>query len=305
MTLFVARRAFSALVTLLVMSVVVFVLSRLSGDPRHLLLGEFATAEDFRILGEQLGLDQPLPVQYVTFISRAVMGDLGRSIQAHQPVGEMIAQRFPATLELATVAFGLTLVLSVGLGVATAVRRDTWIDTAGKVIALVGQSVPAFWLGIVLIFVVSLNLGLLPTSGRGDVRYVILPAIALSANVTAAIVRLLRGGMLDALDAEYVKLARVKGVGEAHIAWVHCLRNAALVPLTYAGIVLGHFLTGSIVVETVFGWPGVGLLALQAVQTRDYPLLQGVVLVFAAIYVAVAFVVDLLYSVLDPRVRVG
>lgn len=300
---FIARRAGSAILTLLVMSVIVFGLSRLSGDPRYLLLDEYATPEDFVILGEQLGLDKPLPVQFWVFLSHAIVGDLGQSISAHQPVTQVIADRFPATLQLAAAAFIGTIVVAVLLGVITAMRRDTWIDLAGKLVALVGQSVPSFWLGIVLIFVVALQLGLLPTAGRGDWRNLILPAVALSANATAALTRLLRGAMLDALDAEYVKLARSKGASELKIAWVHSLRNAGLVPLTYAGIVLGQFLTGSIVVETVFGWPGVGLLALQAVQTRDYPLLQGVVLTFAATYVSIAFVVDLLYGILDPRVR--
>lgn len=300
---FIARRAGSAILTLLVMSVLVFGLSRLSGDPRYLILDEYATPDDFRILGEQLGLDKPLPVQFWVFLSHAVVGDLGQSISARQPVTQVIADRFPATLQLAAVAFLGTIVVAVLLGVLTAMRRDTWVDLTGKLVALVGQSVPSFWLGIVLIFVVALRLELLPTAGRGDWRNLILPAIALSANATAALTRLLRGGMLDALDAEYVKLARSKGASELKIAWVHCLRNAGLVPLTYAGIVLGQFLTGSIVVETVFGWPGVGLLALQAVQTRDYPLLQGVVLAFAATYVSIAFVVDLIYGLLDPRVR--
>lgn len=303
MITFVTRRAASALLTILVMSLLVFGLSRLSGDPRYLLLDEYATPEDFRLLGEQLGLDKPLPVQFWTFLSHAVVGDLGQSINVHQPVTTVIADRFPATLQLAAAAFLLTLVVAVLLGVITAMRRDTWIDVTGKLVALFGQSVPSFWFGIVLIFVVALQLGLLPTAGRGDWRNLILPAVALSANATAALTRLLRGAMLDALDAEYVKLARSKGASEMAIAWVHCLRNAGLVPLTYAGIVLGQFLTGSIVVETVFGWPGVGLLALQAVQTRDYPLLQGVVLAFAATYVSIAFVVDLIYGMLDPRVR--
>ncbi len=253
MVAFVARRAGSALLTLLVMSVLVFGLSRLSGDPRYLLLDEYATPEDFRLLGEQLGLDKPLPFQFWTFLSHAVVGDLGQSINAHQPVTKVISDRFPATLQLAAVAFLLTVVVAVLLGVITAMRRDTWIDLTGKLVALLGQSVPSFWLGIVLIFVVALQLGLLPTAGRGDWRNLILPAVALSANATAALTRLLRGAMLDALDAEYVKLARSKGVSEMAIAWVHCLRNAGLVPLTYAGIVLGQFLTGSIVVETVFG----------------------------------------------------
>lgn len=303
MTRFVARRVASAVLTLLVMSVLVFGLSRLSGDPRYLMLDEYATPEDYRLMGEQLGLDQPVAVQYAKFIGQAVRGDLGRSVQARIPVATMITDRFPATLQLAGAALLLTLILSLPLGVLTATHRGTWIDTLGRVIALAGQSIPAFWLGIVLIFVVAVQLGWLPTAGRGDLRNLVLPALALSANSMAALTLLLRSSMLDSLDAEYVKLARIKGASPAAIAWVHALRNAALVPFTYAGIVLGHFLTGSIVVETVFGWPGMGQLALQAVQTRDYTLLQGVVLFFALIYVSIAFVIDLAYGALDPRVR--
>jgi len=300
---FVARRAGSAILTLLVMSVLVFGLSRLSGDPRYLLLDEYATDEDFRIMGERLGLDQPLVLQYGRFLGQALVGDLGRSVQARLPVTQMIAERFPATLQLAGAALLFTLTVSVFLGVITATRRGTWVDGLGRVVALVGQSVPAFWLGIVLIFLVAVQLGWLPTAGRGDWRYLVLPAVTLSANSMAALTLLLRGAMLDALEAEYVKLARIKGASGLKIAWVHALRNASLVPFTYAGIVLGHFLTGSIVVETVFGWPGIGQLALQAVQTRDYQLLQGVVLFFAVIYVSIAFLIDLAYGVLDPRVR--
>jgi peptide/nickel transport system permease protein len=302
MLLFVARRAVSALLTLLAMSVLVFGLARLSGDPRYLMLDEYANRADFEALGRYLGLDRPLHEQYTRFLGQVVTGDLGTSPQVHQPVAQLIAERFPATLQLAGTAFVLTIVISTLLGVLTAINRGTWLDRVGKVAALLGQSVPSFWLGIVLIFVVSVTLGLLPTAGRGDWKNLILPAFTLSVYSTGALTLLLRGAMLDTLDAEYVKLARAKGVTQRRIFWVHCLRNAALVPFTYAGIVLGHFLTGSIVVETVFAWPGVGQLALQAVQTRDYQLLQGVVLVFAMIYIGVAFLVDLVYGLLDPRV---
>ena len=302
MAAFVARRAGSALLTLLAMSVLVFALARISGDPRYLLLDEYANAADFQRLGEYLGIDQPLPIQYARFLQQALRGDLGTSAQVHQPVASIIAERFPATIQLASTAFALTLLVSLFLGVLTATHRGGWLDHAGRVTSLLGQSVPSFWLGIVSIFVISVWLGLLPTGGRGDWHNLILPALTMAAYPTGALTLLLRGAMLETLDAEYVKLARAKGVSQAKITWVHCLRNAALVPFTYAGIVLGHFLTGSIVVETVFAWPGVGQLALQAVKTHDYQLLQGIVLVFALVYICVAFAVDLLYGLLDPRV---
>jgi peptide/nickel transport system permease protein len=267
------------------------------------MLDEFASAEDYQTLGEVLALDKPLYVQYWTFVSRAATGDLGASVYTRRPVTTMISDRFPATVQLAAAAFVLTLLVSILLGVMTAVRRGTVIDLVGRVISLVGQSVPSFWLGLVLIFVFAVGLGWVPTSGRGDWRNLILPALTLSANACAALTLLLRTAMVEALDAEYVKLAKIKGASATRIAWVHCFRNAALLPLTYAGLVLAQMLTGSIIVETVFGWPGVGLLALQAVQTRDYQLVQGVVLVFAAIYVGMALAVDLAYGWLDPRVR--
>jgi peptide/nickel transport system permease protein len=286
------------------MTALVFLLSRLSGDPRYLMLNEYATPEDFRLLGEKLGLDKPIYVQYAKFVAGAAMGNLGESMQARQPVLKMILDRAPGTLQLAGTAYFLIILASTVLVIVTALGRDTWVDRIGKGIAVLGQSVPAFWLGIMLILVFAVQLGWFPTAGRGTWRNLVLPAFTIAANSTAAIMRLLRSAMLDALDAEYVKFARLKGVGEPPIVLIHCLKNAALIPFTYAGIVLGQLLTGSIIVETVFGWPGLGLLALQAVQTRDYPLLQGVVLMFALIYVCIAFVVDLAYLYLDPRTRV-
>lgn len=299
----VAQRLGSALITLIAITLVVFILSRLSGDPRELMLSEYATAEDFSLLSERLGLDKPYYVQYSMFLTKAAAGDLGDSIQARQPVLNLIMQRLPGTLELAGAAFAMILFASTVLGVATAVWRGTLVETTGNVVAVVGQSVPAFWLGIVLIYVFALRLHWLPMAGRGGWENLILPAVTIAANSLAALTRLLSSSMSEALEAEYVKFAHVKSVPPWRIVLVHCLKNAILTPFTYAGIVLGQLLTGSIIVESVFGWPGLGLLALQAVQTRDYPLLQGVVLVFAIIYVGIALLVDVAYAYLDPRIR--
>ncbi|TPE46504.1 ABC transporter permease [Amaricoccus solimangrovi] len=299
----VVKRLGSAFVTLLAISLVVFVLSRMSGDPRELMLSEYATAEDYELLNERLGLDKPYYAQYGVFLADAVRGDLGESIQARQPVLTLILQRLPGTLELAGSAFVAIILASVLLGVATAVWRDTWVETAGNIVAVVGQSVPAFWLGIVLVYVFALTLGWLPMAGRGGWLYLVLPTLTIAANSLAALTRLLSSAMTEAMDAEYVKFANVKSVPPWRVTMVHCLKNAILTPFTYAGIILGQLLTGSIIVETVFGWPGIGLLALQAVQTRDYPLLQGVVLVFAIIYVGIALLVDVAYAYLDPRIR--
>jgi len=301
---FIIIRVFYSIVVLFIVSMIVFGLARMSGDPTDVMLPLDASQEQRDALRQIWGLDKPLPVQYAKFIGNAFQGDFGDSVKwpDHTALG-MVVERFPATLELAGISIVICLILSVPLGVLSAVKKDTPLDFVGKIIALLGQSLPPFWLGIVLIFVFAVNLDLLPTQGRGDVRNLILPAITLGWFPVAAMMRLVRSAMLEVLDAEYVKLARVKGIPEWKVIWKHCLRNAAIPPLTYFGIVAGQLITGAVITETVFSWPGTGLLAIDAIRARDYQVVQAVVIIFAAIFVLSNLVVDILYAYLDPRIR--
>ena len=301
---FIIIRVFYSIVVLFIVSMIVFGLARMSGDPTDVMLPLDASQEQRDALRQIWGLDKPLPVQYAKFIGNAFQGDFGDSVKwpDHTALG-MVVERFPATLELAGISIVICLILSVPLGVLSAVKKDTPLDFVGKIIALLGQSLPPFWLGIVLIFVFAVNLDLLPTQGRGDARNLILPAITLGWFPVAAMMRLVRSAMLEVLDAEYVKLARVKGIPEWKVIWKHCLRNAAIPPLTYFGIVAGQLITGAVITETVFSWPGTGLLAIDAIRARDYQVVQAVVIIFAAIFVLSNLVVDILYAYLDPRIR--
>ena len=300
---FLVRRFFISIITLFVVSVVIFAMSRAAGDPRHVFLDDYSTQEDWDRLTVSLGLDKPYYQQYGIFLSGALRGDLGTSITEKRPVTEIMFERLPATMHLAMVAFGFSILLGVPLGVLSAVRRGTPMDAAGKLIALVGQSAPNFWLGIMLMFFFAVKLDLLPPYGRQTALSIVLPAITLGWYYVAANLRLIRSAMLDALDSEFVKLARAKGVTPAGVIWKHALRNALVPALTFAGVTLGALVTGSLVVETVFAWPGLGQLAIQALFSSDYPLLQGVVMMFTILYVLSALLVDILYAYIDPRIR--
>jgi peptide/nickel transport system permease protein len=300
---YLAQRVVQGLGTLLIISLIVFLLARLSGDPLHIMLSEEASKEDYAIAAKHWGLDRPLTEQYLTFLGNALRGDLGTSIRLRRPATELVWERLPATLQLAGAAIFVSLVIAIPIGVLSAVKRDTPVDYIGKVVALVGQSMPSFWLGIVLIWIFAVMLGWLPASGTGGPQHFILPAVALGWYQVAAVMRLVRSSMLDVLDSEYVKLARIKGVAERGVVWKHCLRNAAIPPLTYIGFIVAVLLTGSIVIETVFAWPGIGLLAIDAVRYRDFPVVQTVVLLYAAKYVVINLLVDVAYVYVDPRIR--
>ena len=300
---YLLQRVAQGLGTLLVISLIVFLLARLSGDPLQIMLPEESTKEDYAIAARYWGLDRSLTEQYLTFLGNALRGDLGTSIRLRRPALELVWERLPATLQLAGAAIFVSLVIAIPIGVLSAVKRDTPLDYIGKVIALIGQSMPSFWLGIVLIWVFAVMLGWLPASGSGGPEHFVLPAIALGWYQVAAVMRLVRSAMLDVLDSEYVKLARIKGVAERGVVWKHCLRNAAIPPLTYIGFIVAVLLTGSLVVETVFAWPGIGLLAIDAVRYRDFPVVQTVVLLYAAKYVVINLLVDVAYVYVDPRIR--
>ncbi len=300
---FLVRRFFISIVTVLLVSVIIFIMSRAAGDPRAMLLDDYSTMEDWDRMGAALGLDKPYYQQYGIFIKDALKGEFGQSIKQGRPAMHIVMERLPATLQLASASFALSLLIGVPLGVLAAVKRGSAIDLFGRAVALVGQSAPPFWLGIMLMFFFSVNLGWVPAFGREDPRGIILPAITLGWFYAAANLRLIRSAMLDVLDSEYIKLARAKGVSSQTVIVKHALRNAVIPALTFAGVTLGALVTGSLVVETVFAWPGLGKLAVDALFALDYAVLQAVVIVFTLLYVAASFTVDILYAFIDPRIR--
>ncbi len=300
---FLVQRLIITLVTLVVVSVIVFVMARASGDPRGLLLDDYAGPDQWEKLGEKLGLNKPLYQQYWIFLKDAFRGDFGESVREKRPVMELIKDPLLATFELGIAAFILSLIVGVPLGVLSSVKRNSLWDQVGKVVALLGQSLPPFWLGIMLIFFFAVKLGWVPASGREGWSSIVLPAITLGWFFVAANLRLVRSAMLDVLDSEYIKLARAKGVSTTVIIWKHALRNALIPPLTYMGITLGAAITGSLIAEVVFAWPGIGRLAVSAMYYSDYSLLQGIVIIFTVLYLAVSLLVDVLYAYVDPRIR--
>lgn len=301
---YIAVRVLQSLLAILVMSVIVFGLARVSGNPLEVMLPLEAEQEDYDRLTKYWGLDKPLHQQYFTFVKKGLQGDFGESLkyQGKSAMG-LVMERLPATLELAGFALLISAILAVPIGVLAAVSKDTGWDASAKVIALLGQSLPAFWLGIMLMWIFAVWLDWLPSSGRGGIKHMILPAITLGWFQVAAIMRLVRSSMLEVLDSEFVKLTRVKGIPEWKVVWKHCLRNAAIAPLTFFAIIAGQLLTGSVVTETVFTWPGVGLLVVDAVRSRDFQVVQAVVIMFAFIFILCNLLVDILYAFLDPRIR--
>ena len=297
------RRVLLALVTLLAVSLIIFILSRAAGDPRHVYLDDYSTQEDWDRLTVALGLDKPYYQQYGIFLRDALSGDFGESIKMGRPAMEVIIEKAPATLQLGAAAFIFSLLLGVPLGILSAVKRGSVLDIIGKLVALIGQSAPVFWLGLMLMFFFAVRLEWLPPYGRLEPTSIILPAVTLGWFYAAANLRLLRSAMLNVLDSEYVRLARAKGVSNNVVIWKHSLRNALIPVLTFAGVTLGSLVTGSLVVETVFAWPGLGQLAIQALFGNDYPLLQAVIIVFTLMYVTASLLVDVMYAYIDPRIR--
>jgi peptide/nickel transport system permease protein len=296
-------RVFQTLLSMLVVVSIVFVLTRLSGNPIHLLLDVNATERDQEILTRHLGLDKPLPVQYAIYVKNIFVGDFGSSVLSRRPVTEHIWERLPATIELGFVAMVMSVLLGVPLGVYSAVRRGSAFDTGARVFAVLGQSMPAFWLGLMLILFFGVVLGILPAGGRGGPAHLILPAFTLGYFTSAAILRLTRSAMLEVLNSDYIKFARLKGLHEQVVLWKHGLKNALLPVITFAVLLFVQFLGGAVVTETVFAWPGLGRLILESIATRDYPIVQAGVLVLSALYLTGNLLVDLLYSYLNPRIR--
>jgi ABC-type dipeptide/oligopeptide/nickel transport system permease component len=300
---FLAYRLFRTLVALWLVSTVVFVVMRLSGDPVPLLLPPDAPIAEMERVRHDLGLDRSLAVQYGVFLKNVAHGDFGRSIHFRQPAMTVARSYLEATFELGLVAFVFAVVVAFPIGVVSAVRRNSFLDHAAMGLALVGQSAPTFFIGILLILTLSLRLDLFPTSGRGDWRNLVLPALTLGAFTMASIARITRSAVLEVLRADFVRTARAKGVAELWVVAKHTLRNAALPILTITGLQFGTLLGGAVVTETVFAWPGIGRLAIQSIYNRDYPVVQSTVFIAAVLFIAINLVLDILYGFLDPRAR--
>lgn len=300
---FLLARLLWLLPTLLGALTLVFSLIHLiPGDPVEVMLGESAGAADKEELRRSLGLDRPLPVQYRDFLTGLAALDLGRSLSEGAPVMQIIGARLPATLELALCAMTIALLISFPLAILASARRGRWIDRTALIFSLLGLSLPNFWLGPLLMIVFAIQLGWAPVSGRGGLGHLILPALTLGLGMAAILVRILRASLLRAMTEDYVQTARAKGLSERRVWLKHTLRNALTSVVTIMSLQFGSLLAGSLITETIFSWPGIGRLTIQAIQTRDYPLVQGCVLVIAVSYILVNFATDLVYKLVDPRV---
>ena len=300
---YVATAVVHALAVALGVSMLSFVFMRMSGDPVMLMLPADATHQQIEDFRHRMGFNDSLAVQYVRFLSGAVKGDFGQSLRHQQPSMGLVLERLPATMELAAAGMALALLVAIPVGIATARRRGSFVDYLGMGGSLLGLSMPNFWVGIVGILIFSVHLRLLPTGGRGTWLQLILPAFALGSYLMALIARLTRSGMLEVLGQDYVRTARAKGLPERLVVWRHALRNTLIPLVTVVGLQIGELLSGAVVIETVFAWPGVGRLVVQAVFQRDYPLVQAAVFVLAMIFVGVNLFVDVTYRFLDPRIR--
>jgi peptide/nickel transport system permease protein len=304
MRVYVLRRLAQSALTLLGVSVLVFVILRvLPGNPARMLLPEGAPESAVEELNRQLGLREPLIVQYGLFLRSVVRGDFGQSFQYRAPALSVVLERLPATIQLSLVAMLFTMGIGVSLGILAAVRRGTRYDVAGMVLAVLGQSLPNFWLGIMLILFFGVALRWLPTSGFSGWTSLILPGITLAAFPTALVARLTRSSMLEILHRDYIRTGRAKGLAERRVVLHHALRNAAIPVLTVLGLQIGALLGGAVITESVFAWPGMGKLIVDAIFFRDFPVVQTVLILSATVFVAINLIVDLLYTVIDPRIR--
>jgi len=286
-------------------SLIVFVISHLSGDPAVLMLPRNASRAQLEQFRQDMGLDRPIIVQYGEYLSHALRGDLGQSIWTHEPALSAVLDRFPATLQLAAAALALSLLFALPAGIYTGTHAGSPGDRLLLGVTVLGQSIPVFWLGLMMIGIFSVSLRWLPVGGIGTPAHLVLPAVALSVYSAARTARLLRSSMLESIAQEYIRTARAKGLPRRAVVWAHALRNALIPVITMVGLQLGSLLGGVVVTETVFSWPGVGRLIAQSITARDFPLLQACVLFLAVIFVTINVVVDLLYAVVDPRIRIG
>lgn len=303
MVRYMIRRLLQAVLVVWGLTVVTFIISRLSGDPAQLMMSFMATPEDVERFRRMMGLADPWWVQYWRFFASAVRGDFGTSFQFHTPVLALVGERLPATFELAFAAMAIAVLLGMPIGIVSALRPGSLWDKLGMFFAMLSQSIPGFWLGIMFIFLFSVRLGWLPSAGRGSLKHLVLPALTLAAYSLATIARLSRSSMLEVLHQDYIRTARAKGLRESTVLWRHTLKNAAIPVVTVIGYQFAILLGGAVVTETVFAWPGVGRLAVGAITNRDYPLVQGVVFVVSVFFIVINVLVDFLYHWLDPTIR--
>lgn len=305
MQAYIIKRILRTFIVMFGLSVAVFALLSISGDPATIMLPPDATMSDVIVMRKALGLDQPVHIQYFKFLSRAIRGDFGNSWQYGLPALKLVMEHFPATFQLALCALTIAMAVGIPLGIFAAVREGGAVDMLSLTLGVVGRGMPSFWLGLMLMLVFAVSLGWLPTSGRGSLRNLVLPAITLCTGYLAQIVLLVRSGMLDILREDYIRTARAKGLREPAVCVRHAFRNTLIPVVTMVGLTFGRMLGGSIVTETVFSWPGVGRLAVGAVSARDYPVVQASVIVLSIWIVLANLIVDLIYAFIDPRIRYG
>ena len=313
MTRFIIRRFIFLILAIFAATLIVFALSRLQGDPRNVMLNVgYVSPEQWEAWGKDFHLDKPVVVQYLIWIGKGIFqGDFGTSLKTGLPVLEMVKNFAPASIQLGLSATLFVLITGIPIGILSAVKRGTLLDAFGRTFAVFGQALPPFWLGIMLILVFSVNLDWLPSGTRGHdaanafekAKHFIMPAVTLGWLASAGLMRLVRSSMLDVLDSEFIKLARAKGVGNTSVIWKHAFKNALIPPLTFSALILVGFIGGTVVTETVFAWPGLGMMTYTSILNNDFPLMTGAVLVFTIVYVFAVFVIDILYAFIDPRIR--
>jgi len=302
---YILTRLFYAFISLMLLSVTIFVMIRITGDPVVLMADPGAKEEDLQALRKELGLDRTYVEQYVIFITKLARGDFGKSFMYRIPVFELYMQRLPASIQLAGAAMAISILLGIPLGIFAAVRVNTWLDSFCNVFGNLGLATPSFWLGIMLMLVFAVNLQWLPVQGSGTLKHIIMPAVALGLVFTAANMRLARSAMLEVLGSEYIKLARIKGLTEGLVILKHAFKNAIIPVLTFACINFALIMNGSVVVESIFAWPGIGRLLYEGISSRDFPVVQATVILGGVMIIFVNLLVDLLYAYIDPRIRYG
>ena len=300
---YILKRFFLAILSILGVLSIVFMLVRISGDPVAVMMPPEAQAEDYEKMRQWLGLDKPLYVQYWKFISGALQGDFGKSIRFREPCADIFLMKFPNTLKLASVAMAITVIIGIPVGIYSAVKFGRWFDNFGKIFALLGQSMPVFWVGLMLILFLGVFIGILPVSGMGSWKHIIMPAFTLGWFFTAALMRLTRSAMLDVLDGDYIKMARIKGVPERTVILKHAFKNASIPVITFGALNFIFLINGTVITETVFAWPGVGRLVVDSINARDFPMIQTCVIIASFLYVFANLLIDVVYAYIDPRIR--
>jgi peptide/nickel transport system permease protein len=305
MRAYLTKRLIHSMIIIIGISMVVFIISRMTGDPVSIMVDFTTPKEDRDIIRKELGLDKPIAVQYLIFIKNAVKGDFGTSIRYEEPALDLVFQRIPITLRLLAVTLVWSLVIAIPIGIISAIKRNSIFDLAGMAFTFIGQSIPSFWLGIMMIMVVGVHFRLLPISGfgSGELSYIIMPAITLGAFGMASFARITRSSMLEVMDSDYIQTARAKGMRETFVVIKHALRNALIPIVTILGLQIAGLLGGAVITEQIFAYPGVGWLAVQSIYNRDFPVIQAIVMIVSIGVVATNFIVDIVYTIIDPRIR--